>query len=67
MGDGSSVFTQPSRFLTEGNILKQHVTIESAGEFEAIDELDIEDILEDKPARDQEFLDMMRNYFRQED
>ncbi|MCX5714381.1 MAG: ATP-dependent helicase [Candidatus Omnitrophica bacterium] len=64
MGEGSSVFTQPSRFLTEGEILNKHVTIETAGELGVIDDLEIEDILQEKPRHDKEFLDMMRDYFR---
>jgi DNA helicase-2/ATP-dependent DNA helicase PcrA len=64
LGEGASVFTQPSRFLTEGNILEKHVAIESVGELAPADELELEDILEDKPLRDQEFLKLMHEYYR---
>ena len=60
----SSVFTQPSRFLAEGNILSKFVEIESAQE-EFIDDAEWEDGIDEKPRRDQEFLRLMRDYFRE--
>ncbi|MFA5286664.1 MAG: ATP-dependent helicase [Candidatus Omnitrophota bacterium] len=67
MDGGGSVFTQVSRFLDEGNILDNLVTVES--EALAEDDSDYDDL--DEPVRnkktDQEFLEMMKEYFRNQD
>ena len=68
MDGGGSVFTQVSRFLDEGDILNNLVEVESGRPIE--DEIDYDDL--DEPVKDkktdQEFLEMMKDYFRgQED
>ena len=68
MDGGGSVFTQVSRFLDEGNILNNLVEVEAGIPTE--DDSDYDDL--DEPVKDskknQEFLEMMKDYFRgQED
>jgi len=68
MDEGGSVFTQVSRFLTEGDILNKFVNIASPEVDEMLDGVEIDDIVDDRPVRDPKFLEMMREYFRgQED
>lgn len=67
MDGGGSVFTQVSRFLDEGNILNNLVEVESG--LSAEDNSDYDDL--DEPVKnkkiDQEFLEMMKDYFRSQD
>ena len=64
--DGAhSVFTQPSRFLTEGRLLDTFVTVERIEGDEDAEEPEVEDILTEKPHHDTQFLDMLKEYFRE--
>lgn len=67
MDGGGSVFTQVSRFLDEGNILNNLVEVES--EISAEEDSEYDDL--DEPVKDkkidQEFLEMMKDYFRDQD
>jgi len=63
--DGSrSVFTQVSRFLEEGNILNKFVEVDTSVS-RSIPELDLDEVLGDGHGRNNEFLDMMKDYFRE--
>jgi DNA helicase II / ATP-dependent DNA helicase PcrA len=53
MDEGGSVFTQVSRFLDRGNILKKLMNIEYAGNVSSIGEI----------GPDRDFLDTMKEYF----
>jgi DNA helicase-2/ATP-dependent DNA helicase PcrA len=66
-GEAGSVFTQPSRFLEEGDILKRLVEVESAAGHEADLDIDPDDVLPDTPRRDEKLWEMMKEYFRNED
>jgi DNA helicase-2/ATP-dependent DNA helicase PcrA len=62
--DGAgSVFTRVSRFLGEGDILGKFVETESAGA-EDFEDISLEEIIGEHPLPDQDFLDMMKDYFR---
>jgi len=59
---GGSVFTQVSRFLEEGGLLKKFVEVQGVGdEFE---ELELEDIIGEKRNTNKEFFENLEEYFR---
>ncbi|MFA5200580.1 MAG: ATP-dependent helicase [Candidatus Omnitrophota bacterium] len=59
---GGSVFTQVSRFLEEGGLLKKFVEVQGVGdEFE---ELELEDIIGEKRNPNKEFFENLEEYFR---
>jgi DNA helicase-2/ATP-dependent DNA helicase PcrA len=66
MEDGAQVFTQVSRFLDEGDLLRRYAQIELSGEG-GEDEVDIEDIIGSRRRIDKEFLRRMKEYFDQDD
>ncbi len=63
-GSGGSIFTETSRFLEEGDILKRFVDIEDA-EPDDIRDVSWEDVSGQRPKPDKEFLEMMKEYFRE--
>jgi DNA helicase-2/ATP-dependent DNA helicase PcrA len=64
MNEGGSVFTQASRFLEEGGIMDKFVQVEGAGnEYDAAAE-EFSNDAGKKSATDKEFLEMMKQYFR---
>jgi DNA helicase-2/ATP-dependent DNA helicase PcrA len=65
--DGGSVFTQVSRFLDQGNLLDKFVEMQSAGDKDGFDDFESQDYGAKKPARDKEFLEMMKQYFRNQE
>jgi ATP-dependent exoDNAse (exonuclease V) beta subunit len=64
MNSGGTVFTQTSRFLDEGGIMREFLQVEGAGEDYDIDDGEFKDAPLPKEARDKEFLEMMKEYFR---
>ncbi len=64
MDGGGSVFTQVSRFLDDGNIMDKFVQIESAGDEYAADSDAPMNNSAPAGSRDKEFLEMMKEYFR---
>jgi len=67
MNDGGTVFTQVSRFLEEGGIIDKYVNIDSSADFEQSQEVSPYGEQGKKGARDKEFFDMMKDYFRYHD
>jgi len=64
MDGAGTVFTQLSRFLDEGGIMDKFVQIEDAGnEYDAACE-EFSAAADKKSATDKEFLEMMKQYFR---
>ena len=62
--DGAgSVFTTVSRFLEEGDILNRLVESESAGR-DSFEDISLEEIIGEKPQPDEEFLQMLKEYYR---
>jgi DNA helicase II / ATP-dependent DNA helicase PcrA len=68
MHEGGSVFTQASRFLTEGGIMQGMMHIESEGR-DAFDEVDEEDVTGERGARgtSDTYLRLMKEYFEGEE
>ncbi len=65
MNEGGIVFTQVSRFLNDGSLLRDYTDMQSAsGIDDALNDVDIEDITGGGRSRDTKFLDMMKEYFR---
>jgi len=64
MSSGGTVFTQTSRFLDEGNIMEKFVSVEGAGDDYDIDDEEFKDRPLPKESKDKEFLEMMKEYFR---
>ncbi|MCX5701319.1 MAG: ATP-dependent helicase [Candidatus Omnitrophica bacterium] len=64
MGSGGSVFTQISRFLDQGKIMDKLVQIDLADEDYDLDEGEVKYVAGDKGSSDKEFLEMMKDYFR---
>jgi DNA helicase-2/ATP-dependent DNA helicase PcrA len=63
--DGAgTVFTAVSRFLEEGGILERLVENESAAVGD-LDDVSLEDITGERPRPDKEFLDMLKDYYRE--
>jgi DNA helicase-2/ATP-dependent DNA helicase PcrA len=60
---GGSVFTQVSRFLEEGGILDRFTDIETA-DSDDFEDAEVEDIIGVRPKPDKEFLEMMKEYYR---
>ncbi|MFA4933445.1 MAG: ATP-dependent helicase [Candidatus Omnitrophota bacterium] len=65
MDGGGSVFTQVSRFLEDGGLLKKFVDVQSAGVDEFAD-AELEDIIGEKRTRNKAFFETMEEYFRDE-
>ncbi|MBI4982226.1 MAG: ATP-dependent helicase [Candidatus Omnitrophica bacterium] len=63
MNENRQVFTQVSRFLEEGKILDRFVDVHELGPLDALDDLDVEDILGRKPQARGGFFEEMREYF----
>ena len=64
--DGSgSVFTQVSRFLEQGGLLKKFVDVQSAGADE-LEDVELEDIIGEKRTRNKAFFETIEEYFRDE-
>ena len=51
MDAGGSVFTQVSRFLGQGDLLHKFVDVQSAGDLDALDYVELEDIIGEKKQR----------------
>ncbi|HTY45196.1 MAG TPA: ATP-dependent helicase [Patescibacteria group bacterium] len=66
-GEAGSVFTQASRFLEEGDILKRFVEIESSPGQDAGFDVDSDGVLPPLAGRDEKLWEMMKEYFRNED
>ncbi|MDD5725381.1 MAG: 3'-5' exonuclease, partial [Candidatus Omnitrophica bacterium] len=66
MDGGGSVFTQVSRFLEEGGILKEFVDVRGSALTAGVDDLEIEDILGGKRSRDKIFFETLEDYFKEE-
>lgn len=64
MNGGGSVFTQVSRFLDDGNIMDKFVQIEDAGGEYDIDCGEPKKNTDKNSSTDEEFLRMMKEYFR---
>jgi len=63
--DGAgTVFTTTSRFLDAGNIMGKFVEIESA-ESQDFEDISLEEIIGERPKPDQDFLDTIKDYFRE--
>jgi len=67
MNEGGSVFTQPSRFLEEGSIMDKFVQIEGAGSDYDVACEEFSGEAGKKSATDKEFLEMMKQYFRDQE
>ncbi len=65
MDGGGSIFTQVSRFLEEGGLLKKFVDVQGVGEDES-EGLELEDIIGEKRNKDKVFFETMEEYFRDE-
>jgi len=66
MDGGGSVFTQVSRFLEQGNLLREFVNVQSSGSWDELTDLELEDIIGEKRSRNKEFFETMEEYFRNE-
>lgn len=66
MEPGGSVFTQVSRFLGQGGLLDKFADVQSAGELEGLDDVELEDIIGGQKQRNKEFFETMEEYFRDE-
>jgi DNA helicase-2/ATP-dependent DNA helicase PcrA len=64
LDEGASVFTQVSRFLTQGDVLHTFTRIESAGASDILEDVDIKDIIDGDSRPNSELLERMREYFR---
>jgi len=62
---GGSVFTTVSRFLEEGDILSKLVDTENACA-DNLDDVSLEDIIGKRPQPDKAFLEMMKEFYRNE-
>lgn len=69
MDDGGRIFTQMSRFLDEGDIVRRFTDVQAgplpAGEYAHGPSID--EIVDDELRADPRFLEMMRDYFRHDD
>jgi DNA helicase-2/ATP-dependent DNA helicase PcrA len=63
MDGGGRVFTQVSRFLDQGNILRELVETESFGERDEFSDIDVDDMIGRRQVFDKEFFGKMRDYF----
>jgi DNA helicase-2/ATP-dependent DNA helicase PcrA len=66
MDGGGSVFTQVSRFLEQGNLLREFVDVQCAAEPDELDALELEDIIGEKRNKNKEFFETLEEYFRNE-
>lgn len=66
LDNGGSVFTQVSRFLDEGEIMQRFVTLESAGDAESCEEEDIVERDSGTRMARREFLQSLKEYFKDE-
>ena len=66
MDAGGSVFTQVSRFLGQGDLLHKFVDVQSAGDLDALDDVELEDIIGEKKQRNKALFESMEEYFRDE-
>ncbi|MFA5092430.1 MAG: ATP-dependent helicase [Candidatus Omnitrophota bacterium] len=65
-GGGGSVFTQVSRFLEQGNLLDKFVDVQSAGDTDELDDIELEDIIGEKRNKNKAFFESIDEYFRNE-
>jgi DNA helicase-2/ATP-dependent DNA helicase PcrA len=63
---GSSMFTQNSRFLEQGGLLKEFVDVRSADLSDELLDLELEEIIGEKRNKNKEFFETMEEYFRNE-
>ncbi len=62
--ESNTIFTRVSRFLEESGILDKYIQVEGASN-DMFGDIDLEDIVGDaRQGRDQEFLDMLKDYYR---
>jgi DNA helicase-2/ATP-dependent DNA helicase PcrA len=62
--ESKTIFTRMSRFLEEGGIMDKYIQVEGASN-DMFGDIDLEDIVgEPRQGRDQEFLDMLKDYYR---
>ena len=66
MDGGGSVFTQVSRFLEQGGLLKKFVDMQSTGNTDELDDIELEDIIGEKSIRNKAFFENLEEYFRDE-
>ena len=63
---GGPVFTQVSRFLEQGDLMKEFIDVQSVGVSDALDALELEDILGEKRNKNKVFFENLKEYFRNE-
>jgi len=62
--DGTgSVLTQVSRFLGQGGLLDKFVDVQSSGELEGLDDIELEDIIGQRKQKNTAFFETMEEYF----
>jgi DNA helicase II / ATP-dependent DNA helicase PcrA len=66
-GEAGSIFTQASRFLEEGDILNKFVQVENNPETDFPDGLELDELGGGSREKDEKFLEMLKEYFRDED
>ncbi|MDD2702694.1 MAG: ATP-dependent helicase [Candidatus Omnitrophica bacterium] len=65
--ESNTIFTRVSRFLEEGGILDKYIQVEGASN-DIFGDIDIEDMVGgDTRVRDAEFLDMLKDYYRDQE
>ncbi|MFA5362897.1 MAG: ATP-dependent helicase [Candidatus Omnitrophota bacterium] len=65
--ESNTIFTRVSRFLEEGGILDKYIQVEGASN-DIFGDIDIEDMVGgDTRARDTEFMDMLKDYYRDQE
>ncbi|MFA6357427.1 MAG: ATP-dependent helicase [Candidatus Omnitrophota bacterium] len=65
MDAGGSIFTQVSRFLEQGGLLKKFVDVQSAG-MDELDDIELEDIVGEKRNKNKAFFETIEEHFRDE-
>ena len=66
MDAGGSVFTQVSRFLEQGNLMREFMDVQNSGVLDELDSLELEDIIGEKRNKNKAFFETMEEYFRNE-
>lgn len=64
--DGTgSIFTQVSRFLEQGNLLKKFLDVQSAPGADELENVELEDIIGEKRNKNKAFFESIEEYFRE--
>ena len=58
-----SIFTQVSRFLEEGKVLDKFIEVQKLDSTDALDDLELEDIIGEKSPRNKAFFESLEKYF----